>query len=94
MSYVVLTLVPRLTKRPRPGESLATGIREEGCKLCVILYDGKLDQCWRHKDEHILWAEKEEEAINEVVSESEAEAVVGVPNLGDTSRVEELVEVS
>jgi hypothetical protein len=56
-----------------------------------------LNPCWKHKDEHILWAENEEYEDNEsaetagMVSTSE---IVGVPELQLAERVEELVEVS
>lgn len=87
MSYVVLTMVPRLTRRPKPGEDFKTGIREVGCVTCVIGYDGKVKLCWKHKNEHVLWAEKAEE-VDVVLLESEE-----LPEVGPTARTEELVEV-
>lgn len=92
MKYVVITIVPRLIRRPLPGESLATGIREVGCNICVIRYTGKLDPCWKHKDEHILWAENEEVEDAPISGGTVAE-VVGVPDMGSSARTEELVEV-
>lgn len=89
MSYVVLTLVPRLTRRPKPGDSRATGIREEGCHICVIAYTGKLTPCWKHKNDHILWAEKEDDHDPAVVAEKPE-----TPVLHDLSGAEEPVEVS
>lgn len=91
MSYVVLTLVPRLTRRPRPGESLATGIREEGCVRCDVGYDGKIRACWKHTHEHILWAEKVDDA--EAISNGEAVSTEDVPYLGGAPRPEEPLEI-
>lgn len=89
--YVVLTLVPRLKRRPGPGESLATGIREEGCVRCDVGYDGKLKPCWKHTHDHILWAEKVDDA--EAISEGSTVSTEGVPYLGGASRAEEPMEI-
>jgi hypothetical protein len=92
MGYTVLTLVPRLTVRPKPGEDMATGIREVGCARCVVRrYDKHLTLCWEHKDEHILWAEhvEEEQNVVEMVAE---ESEVSV--LHDQTGVQESVDVS
>lgn len=87
MSYVVLTIVPRLTRRPKPGEDFKTGIREVGCVTCVIGYDGKVKLCWKHKDEHVLWAEKAEE-VDVVLLENE-----GLSEIPTTTGYIEPVEV-
>lgn len=68
IKYTVLTIVPRLKARPLPGQTKSTGIREVGCKACYIRYDGVLDKCGEHYNEHILWAEKAEYEDTEVVS--------------------------
>lgn len=89
--YVVLTLVPRLHRRPGPGESLATGIREEGCSRCDVDYTGKLKPCWKHTHDHILWAEKVDDA--EAISDGSTVSVERDPLVRTTEGTEELLEV-
>jgi len=56
MKYTVLTYVPRRQTPVAIGRDAAVSIRELGCSICVVGYDGKLKPCWRHKDERVLWA--------------------------------------
>lgn len=60
MKYTVLTYVPKSNPIPKPGEILTVPITEEGCKLCMMTYDGKLDKCWKHAHARILWGRTEE----------------------------------
>lgn len=99
MKYTVLTLVPRLKRRPPPGDDFATGVREEGCVKCVVAYDGKLKPCYQHKNDHILWAETvevEDEKVVETPMVPDIQDVrpdEGLPYLGATSRTEEHLEI-
>lgn len=97
MRYTVLTYVPRREIPVACGKDVAVGIRELGCAKCVVDGLGKLKPCWEHKNERILWAvtvEEPEEEINNVALKILPTQIERLPEVGDPTRTEELLEVS
>lgn len=96
IKYTVLTYVPRRETPVACGRDVASAVRELGCVKCVVNYDGKLRECFKHKGWRILWAvtvEGEEEEFYDAGLEILAPQTEGLPEVGTTTGVEELVEV-